>query len=55
MWSGRTTDGSRSDLNFRPLPSVWEAVQSEDGNCLGRECPHHADCFYFKARRRVRT
>ena len=39
MWSGRTDDGSRSDLDFRPLPSVWEAVQSEDGNCLGRECP----------------
>ena len=39
MWSERTTDGSRSDLGFRPFPSVWESVQSEDGNCLGRECP----------------
>jgi ATP-dependent DNA helicase DinG len=54
MWSNRTTDGSRSDLDFRPLPNVWEAVQSEDGNCLGRECPRHAECFYFKARRRMR-
>ena len=34
-----TADGSRSDLDFRPMPSVWEAVQSENGNCLGRECP----------------
>ncbi len=55
MWSNRTTDGSRSDLDFRPLPSVWDAVQSEDGNCLGRDCPHHAECFYFKARRRMWT
>lgn len=55
MWSNRTTDGSRSDLDFRPLPSVWEAVQSEDGNCLGRECPRHSECFYFKARRRMRA
>src|SRR5262249_11013436 len=55
LWSNRTHDGSRSDLDFRPLPSVWEAVQSEDGNCLGRECPSHQDCFFFKARRRVRS
>jgi ATP-dependent DNA helicase DinG len=55
MWSNRTTDGSRSDLDFRPLPSVWEAVQSEDGNCLGRECPRHAECFFYKARRRMRS
>ena len=55
MWSRRTSDGSRSDLDFRVLPSVWEAVQSEDGNCLGRECPSHQDCFFYKARRRMRT
>src|SRR5262245_2786804 len=54
-WSRRTSDGSRSDLEFRPLPSVWEAVQSEDGNCLGRECPKHQECFFFKARRRMRS
>ena len=53
MWSGRTTDGSRSDLSFRPFPVVWEAVQSEDGNCLGRDCPNHKDCFFYRARRRV--
>ena len=53
LWSERTTDGSRSDLGFRPFPSVWEAVQSEDGNCLGRECPKHKDCFFYRARRRV--
>ena len=53
MWSSRTTDGSRSDLTFRPFPSVWEAVQSEDGNCLGRECPNHKECFFYRARRRV--
>ena len=47
FWANRTNDGSRSDLDFRPLPSVWEAVQSEDGNCLGRECPRHAECFYL--------
>ncbi|MGZ3381259.1 MAG: ATP-dependent DNA helicase [Isosphaeraceae bacterium] len=53
LWANRTTDGSRSDLDFRPLPGVWDAVQSENGNCLGRDCPRNKECFYFQARRRV--
>jgi len=53
LWSGRTSDGSRSDLDFRPFPSVWEAVQSENGNCLGKECPRYKECFFYQARRRV--
>ncbi|WP_206108099.1 ATP-dependent DNA helicase [Paludisphaera soli] len=55
FWAGKTQDGTRSDLDFKPLPSVWDAVQSENGNCLGRECPRHKECFYFQARRRVWT
>jgi ATP-dependent DNA helicase DinG len=54
-WARQTKDGSRSDIDFRPQASVWEAVQSENGNCLGRKCPRYNDCFYFKARRRMRT
>ncbi|GAG23606.1 unnamed protein product, partial [marine sediment metagenome] len=23
-------------------------------NCLGTQCPHHEECFYYRARRRVR-
>ncbi len=55
MWSSRSTDGSRSDLSFRPLPAVWEAVQSEDGNCLGRKCPSYKDCYFYRARRRAQN
>jgi ATP-dependent DNA helicase DinG len=54
-WARQTTDGSRSDLDFRPAAGVWDAVASENGNCLGRKCPTHNDCFYFKARRRTWT
>ncbi|MHC5538951.1 ATP-dependent DNA helicase, partial [Singulisphaera rosea] len=53
VWSGKSGDGSRSDLDFRPLPGVWDAVGSENGNCLGRSCPRSKDCFYYKARRRM--
>ncbi|MEX2288607.1 MAG: helicase C-terminal domain-containing protein, partial [Planctomycetaceae bacterium] len=52
-WSRKTTDGSRSDLEFQPMMKVWDEVQSEHGNCLGRKCPTYNDCFYYKARRRA--
>ncbi|RUL89718.1 ATP-dependent DNA helicase [Tautonia sociabilis] len=54
-WAKETDDGSRSDLDFRPAAAVWDAVASENGNCLGKRCPRFNDCFYFKARRRMRT
>jgi ATP-dependent DNA helicase DinG len=53
-WSRQTQDGSRSDLSFQPLPAVWDLVESDSGNCLGRKCPEHSKCFYFKARRQLR-
>ena len=38
---------------FRPLPGVWDAVASETGNCLGRNCPRYNSCFDYQARRRI--
>src|SRR5690349_2717487 len=52
-WSRQTHDGSRSDLGFQPLPVVWDLVESDSGNCLGRACPDYSRCFYFKARRQM--
>jgi len=54
-WSKQTPDGSRSDLDFRPLPEVWEQVESDSGNCLGRKCGDYGSCFYFKARRQMHS
>jgi ATP-dependent DNA helicase DinG len=53
IWAQRTTDGSKSDLNLRPLPAVWDAVASDSGNCLGRNCPRYKECHYYRARRRM--
>jgi ATP-dependent DNA helicase DinG len=55
LWVARTSDGSRSDLEFKPIDSIWDAIASEQGNCLGRNCPRYQQCFYFKARRRIWT
>ncbi|MCP4856373.1 MAG: helicase [Fuerstiella sp.] len=52
-WAQKTTDGSRSDLSFQPLAQVWDEVASEHGDCLGKKCPHHNECHYYRARRRV--
>lgn len=52
-WAETTDDGSLSDLDFRPLGSVWDEVASEHGNCLGKKCPTYDKCFYYQARRRV--
>lgn len=52
-WSRETNDGSLSTLPIRPDRDVWDEVQSDSGNCLGRRCPTHKECFYFKARRRA--
>ena len=54
-WSEAITDGSLADLDYRPLPSVWEEVESDHGNCLGRQCPTYNDCFYYQARRRAQN
>ncbi len=54
-WAKWTADGSLADLDFRPLPAVWDEVSSDHGNCMGRACPHYAKCFYYKARRRMQN
>src|SRR5579864_7470995 len=36
-WSRKTLDGSRADLDFQPAPAVWDLVESDHGNCLGRK------------------
>lgn len=52
-WSRSTNDGSVQDLGFRPLGQIWDEVVSDGDNCLGKKCPTHNDCHYFKARRRI--
>lgn len=53
-WSKETNDGSNSDLPFKPYGSVWDEVQSDSGNCLGKKCDSHGDCFFYRARARAK-
>lgn len=54
-WAKWTSDGSLADLDFRPLPAVWDEVASDHGNCMGRQCPTYNKCFYYRARRRMQN
>ena len=54
-WAKTTEDGSLSDLDFVPSGQVWQAVQSEHGNCSGRKCPYYQQCFYWQVRRKLET
>ncbi|MEZ6095953.1 MAG: helicase C-terminal domain-containing protein [Pirellulaceae bacterium] len=52
-WAADSNDGSRSSLEQKILPSVWDEVHSDSSNCLGKSCPTHDECFYFRARKRL--
>ncbi len=52
-WARSTADGSLADLAAVPRPAVWDEIQSDSGNCMGRACPSHQRCHYYAARRRM--
>jgi ATP-dependent DNA helicase DinG len=52
-WAYETRDGSLSSLPVAPHHEVWDAVQSDTHNCMGRKCPNYQPCFYQAARRRM--
>ena len=52
-WAYDTTDGSLATLPQLPRRNVWQHVESDAGNCMGRRCPTYDKCFYQSARRRM--
>lgn len=55
QWTEKTTDGSLSDLPFRPSMEVWDEIASESDVCLRARCPHFESCFYQRSRRDAAT
>ena len=54
-WSKRTDDGSLATLPQLESPSVWNEVQSDSEDCMGKRCPTFLKCFYQSARRRMQN
>lgn len=53
QWATTTVDGSLSSLPQLERGGVWDKVQSDSGNCMGRRCRNYEECFYQKARREM--
>jgi len=54
-WAYETDDGTLSTLPALPRTDIWDRVQSDADNCMGRRCPHHDKCFFQQARRRMES
>lgn len=52
-WAYTTNDGTLSTLPPISRMGVWDKVQSDAGNCMGRRCPTYEQCFYQRARREM--
>ncbi|QKK07812.1 MAG: helicase [Planctomycetota bacterium] len=50
-WAYDTSDGSLSTLPPLERMGVWDKVQSDSSNCMGRKCSHYDECFYQSSRR----
>ncbi len=52
-WAYSTTDGTLSSLPPIERMGIWDKVQSDSGNCMGKKCPNYDACFYQSARRKM--
>src|SRR4051794_28334894 len=53
QWAEGTNDGSLSSLPLTPEPGVWERMNAEQGNCMGKKCTHYEHCHWQAAKRRM--
>jgi ATP-dependent DNA helicase DinG len=53
QWSQSTGGGSQHELPQLPQAGVWDHVNAEHGNCLGRKCKFYEPCFWQAAKRRM--
>ncbi|MEM9663102.1 MAG: helicase C-terminal domain-containing protein [Planctomycetota bacterium] len=52
-WATETQDGSLTTLPQLERPGIWDRVQSDSGNCMGRKCRNFDICFYQRSRRKM--
>ncbi|MBL8744983.1 MAG: DEAD/DEAH box helicase [Phycisphaerae bacterium] len=52
-WAYATSDGTLATLPPLERAGIWDRVQSDSGNCMGKKCPTYDKCFYQSARRRM--
>ncbi|MCH9634080.1 MAG: ATP-dependent DNA helicase DinG [Chlamydiae bacterium] len=53
-WAQDTVDGSSSDLKKAPKNLGWDRLHCESEACSFIKCPHYKECFFFKARKKIK-
>ncbi|MBN2703404.1 MAG: DEAD/DEAH box helicase family protein [Pontiellaceae bacterium] len=48
-------DGSVQELEEQPDHEVWGSICAEHGNCPGKRCPFHQDCYFMVARKKMQN
>lgn len=53
-WMRRTETGDRAEIEDLPddLP-FWNDISAASDNCIGADCPQHAECFITRMRQRA--
>lgn len=49
-----TRTGDKSDMDFEVDYTIWRSIASDAANCYGKNCPHYSDCFYEKAKKKLK-
>lgn len=53
-WAANAKEGSQQELSPAPSSDVWASVCAERDNCMGKKCPFRKNCFFQRARDRIR-
>lgn len=53
-WAKETVDGSSTSLKKTPKHLYWDRLNCESDACSFVKCPHYKECFFFKARKKVK-
>jgi len=48
-------DGSKQIRDDIPNPYLWDEVRSDNNDCLGRKCPFHSTCYYYRAKEQAKN
>ncbi len=52
-WAYKTEDGSLADLDPQPAWAIWDKINSDADDCMGKRCVNFRTCFYQRARRQA--
>ncbi|KUG05272.1 ding family atp-dependent helicase yoaa [hydrocarbon metagenome] len=53
-WVYNSETGDRSDMDFDIDYNTWRSIASDTASCYGNNCPYHSECYYERAKKRLK-